>query len=538
MTVILHAFPKWQFCESSILSALLQLFSHVYQNSTIRLNMLTGKAISRTLYLNLFLLLQLSHLPLPLQHLSLLPLPLQHPSLLPLPLQHLSFLPLPLQHPSLLPLPLQHLNLSSTSSTTTPEPFTSSTTSPEPFTTPEALTSSTTITEPLISSTTPEPLIFSATTETDSLISSSQPGGSSLITPLEPVRFCTSVSVDIPTLSEGIEDCDTVSDGSLPALLCTLYDPQSSEWTEEELKEACLTVSKNIKVSRSQAIHLFESTREQAASEVWFEHRVGRITASYMHDAFKHTGRKYPSSLVKSILRYTSVNPDIPALKWGRENEEKARMEYLQYQRNRHKNFRISSSGFVVSPALPYLGASPDGISFCDCCGSRLLEIKCPFKYRFVMPTSSKAISDKQYCLQSTGDSVFLSRKHRYYTQVQGQLLVTGYQQCDFVCWTTEGIFVQSIEKDNTYIAAMVQKLRLFFSKYLLPELLTQNFKKELETSAKYCYCKRGEEGKMIACDNSACTVVWFHFPCVGIKCAPKGKWYCKDCKPLFAGNI
>ena len=35
----------------------------------------------------------------------------------------------------------------------------------------------------------------------------------------------------------------------------------------------------------------------------------------------------------------------------------------------------------------------------------------------------------------------------------------------------------------------------------------------------------------MIACDNHACKIQWFHYPCISITRAPKGKWYCGACK-------
>ncbi|CAI2161983.1 5056_t:CDS:2 [Funneliformis geosporum] len=45
-----------------------------------------------------------------------------------------------------------------------------------------------------------------------------------------------------------------------------------------------------------------------------------------------------------------------------------------------------------------------------------------------------------------------------------------------------------------------------------------------------YCYCQQVSWGDMVACDNSECEIEWFHYPCVGLKSQPKGKWYCQDC--------
>ena len=39
------------------------------------------------------------------------------------------------------------------------------------------------------------------------------------------------------------------------------------------------------------------------------------------------------------------------------------------------------------------------------------------------------------------------------------------------------------------------------------------------------------EKGMMIGCDGSDCNYKWFHYPCVGVRRKPKGKWFCPDCQ-------
>lgn len=46
----------------------------------------------------------------------------------------------------------------------------------------------------------------------------------------------------------------------------------------------------------------------------------------------------------------------------------------------------------------------------------------------------------------------------------------------------------------------------------------------------RYCICDQVSYGDMVACDNPKCPVEWFHYPCVGIKDPPRGKWYCPQC--------
>ncbi|XP_028404007.1 inhibitor of growth protein 5-like [Dendronephthya gigantea] len=48
-----------------------------------------------------------------------------------------------------------------------------------------------------------------------------------------------------------------------------------------------------------------------------------------------------------------------------------------------------------------------------------------------------------------------------------------------------------------------------------------------------YCWCAKEEYGEMVACDNPACKIVWFHFDCVGLSEAPAGNWFCNDCDQI-----
>jgi len=48
-----------------------------------------------------------------------------------------------------------------------------------------------------------------------------------------------------------------------------------------------------------------------------------------------------------------------------------------------------------------------------------------------------------------------------------------------------------------------------------------------------YCICHQVSYGQMIACDNSECSIEWFHIGCMGLQSIPKGKWYCPKCQPF-----
>ena len=42
----------------------------------------------------------------------------------------------------------------------------------------------------------------------------------------------------------------------------------------------------------------------------------------------------------------------------------------------------MAKSGLHVMKGKPYIGASPDGLMFCSCCGETIVEIKCPYCIR------------------------------------------------------------------------------------------------------------------------------------------------------------
>lgn len=59
-----------------------------------------------------------------------------------------------------------------------------------------------------------------------------------------------------------------------------------------------------------------------------------------------------------------------------------ARNLYEKKYVSEHKSGKLKPTGLIVDPNVPFLGASPDGILQCKCCGTGVLAIKCPYKFR------------------------------------------------------------------------------------------------------------------------------------------------------------
>lgn len=113
--------------------------------------------------------------------------------------------------------------------------------------------------------------------------------------------------------------------------------------------------------------------------------------------------------------------PRVPALQWGIMNELVAREAYFNALKGEHDSFQVKCTGLHVHPNYPHLGASPDGLVSCSCCGMGLLEIKYPYSKRDVDP---RQVNDAHFYLERTAAGLLLRRYHDYFKQVQGQLAI------------------------------------------------------------------------------------------------------------------
>ena len=129
--------------------------------------------------------------------------------------------------------------------------------------------------------------------------------------------------------------------------------------------------------------------------------------------------------------------------------------------------------------------------------------------------------------------------------------------------YTKEDLHVERINPNPAFVEENLVKVKHFFDVAVLPELIGRWFSRpteskslslacesspsactsgsaqtpdadnpELEKTKLYCYCKQGEYGEMVGCDNTSCKYQWFHLDCLKLKSLPKSsKWYCPDCR-------
>ena len=97
------------------------------------------------------------------------------------------------------------------------------------------------------------------------------------------------------------------------------------------------------------------------------------------------------------------------------------------------------------------------------------MEVKCPYTARDMMMTPVTV----PY-LSMTDGKLELKKNHPYYFQVQGNLLCTGREWCDFVVWTKRDAPCVHITWDETFIGDMTKKLGEFFNLDFREEFLKE----------------------------------------------------------------
>ena len=373
---------------------------------------------------------------------------------------------------------------------------------------------------------------------------------------------------EVETLLKNLSKCETK-----PALLslvpgyCDLYIPKSEcdslpkplgRLFKEELLQATypelLKVSEetflSISITSEQAKSLEVLTIGQSQSKLWYQYRAGRITASKLKSAVRTDANRPSQSLIKQICYPEDFKFQTTSTRWGTEHEKDAITEYCAQNKDSHSCFTFSSCGLIINSSYPHLGATPDGIVQCKCCGNGVVEVKCPYVCKD--KSIKDSCEDSGFCLSYTGGVLTLKTNHAYYYQVQMQMKLCQAEYCDFVVWRPSETVVIRLVPDKSFIELAIEQATTFFKVGILPELIGKWYSKAPNPSSvtcptsispiapdatndseceKWCYCQTEERGTMIACDNKKCSIGWFHVDCLKLHNIPSGKWYCPDCR-------
>lgn len=267
-----------------------------------------------------------------------------------------------------------------------------------------------------------------------------------------------------------------------PALPPSLTDLAQ---TIGNVDQYCKEVSRALDPSIIQLVS--EATKEQSASNSWYDYRKGRITASKLLKVAKKVredgkvGEKN-DSLLKDIMGYRPPAYS-PAIHWGQYNENVAIKEFFKCKRSQHKNMKIHKCGVVLWNTNPIIAASPDALVSCSCCGVRPLEVKNPFTHRDL--SISQFASQPNSCLHITSSGeIKLKTNHDYYYQVQAQILVE-HAEVGYFCLKTaspyDNLHCEEIDFDPMLMAETIEKVQIFFKLVVAPELLHGKLKNKME---------------------------------------------------------
>ena len=330
----------------------------------------------------------------------------------------------------------------------------------------------------------------------------------------------------------------------LPKLLHSLYKPAYLDSNYCELLKLADNHAHD-EVTPAMVDRLAQLTSKQSMSKEWFKYRAGRITASKFRQVL-HTDCQQPSlSLLKSICYPETHRFSTKATTWGCQHEKDALTAYKTEMSASHADLNVTLCGFFISTEHPFLGASPDALTECNCCGQGVVEVKCPLSAQ-ESSFAEAARNNTNFCLQQCGEGKYaLKHQHQYYYQCQLQIFVTGRSFCDFVVWTQKELHTERLTLDEDLIISALPVAKKFFRMCILPELLGKWYTRHRPTTGNtdlesqeceeddgsWCSCKERKGGDMVGCDNRSCVTKWFHLECVGLSAVPRGKWHCTTCQ-------
>ena len=201
---------------------------------------------------------------------------------------------------------------------------------------------------------------------------------------------------------------------------------------------------------------------EQRSAQ-WFQVRWGKVTASRMADILAKTKSGYAATrknYMAQLLIERLTPPPTEDTSWKNEamifgtvNEPVARLEYELETGN-----EVQEAFFEALD--DDIGASPDGYIGED----GLIEIKVPN-------------TDTHLETLRTGKV-----PTQYFTQMQGQMLCTGREWCDFVSYdprlpVNAQLFIKRVPRDELFIKGLRKELALFIKELEQQVKFVQNYK-------------------------------------------------------------
>lgn len=180
----------------------------------------------------------------------------------------------------------------------------------------------------------------------------------------------------------------------LPQPLRELYFADN-DLSEDKVLQKCEEIFANMRVTTEEVSEIEKCTLEQSDCLAWYDQRCGRITSSSVHGVLQTDPDKPSNSVIKQICFPEKVSTT--AINWGQRHEKTALQSYAQLlnaAQPPHTGLSVQRTGLRIAEEKPFLGASADLITQCECHGKRVVEVKCPYSFR--NKTVQDFFSDKQ----------------------------------------------------------------------------------------------------------------------------------------------
>ena len=159
--------------------------------------------------------------------------------------------------------------------------------------------------------------------------------------------------------------------------MCVNVRPLTSLFKKENI-----TFAEAVDLSISENdIELIEmNTCGQSKDKNWFLYRAGRLTASKFKDVCSTNVSKPSVSLLKAICYPIESAFKSAPMEWGIAHEQAALTKYEQSYG--HIDVSVEQCGLIINSDYQFMGASPDALVSCQCCGKGVVEFKCQNNFR------------------------------------------------------------------------------------------------------------------------------------------------------------
>lgn len=244
-------------------------------------------------------------------------------------------------------------------------------------------------------------------------------------------------------------------------------NPYAIEWDHQYGKETyqdrLLNSLKLQNISEAEIEKIENQTIGQHKSSIWQEERKKRISSSRFHSCCNFQSENAARNLAKSIihpLKFSSRSTN-----HGIVHEATAVRKFMEPFCGA---LEAKETGLIIMKSHPFLAASPDRLL----AEATVIEVKCPYTARFqkISPTTVS------YLTEGDDGKLKLKKNHPYYSQVQGQMMVSGRGFCDFLVYTYKGLENIWVLRDEEFISEMLTKLCYFYENYFKPALFEEFF--------------------------------------------------------------